>query len=97
MCPPNSNRFVDNSFSENSASPHELNREYSAILNTETETASARVAMVQIVLVRRVAALNDAIVKGHQFGQLLNGLVHECRWHQHPGYPVTGSASSDNR
>ena len=40
-------------------------------------------AMVQIVLLLRVASVNDAIVWCHQFGQLLNSLVHECRWHHH--------------
>ena len=34
--------------------------------------------MVQIVLAIRVASVNDAIVRCHQFGQLLNGVVHEC-------------------
>ena len=42
--------------------------------------------MVQIVLVIRVASVNDAIVRRHQFGQLLNGLVHECCWPQYPGH-----------
>lgn len=78
MCSPNSNYIADNSLSENSAAPHKLNREYSAVLNTETGTASSREAMVQTVLVIRVAAANDAIIRCHQFGQLLNGLVHEC-------------------
>lgn len=62
MCPLNSNRTADNSMAETSASTHELYREFRAVFNTETGTTSPRMAMIQIVLVIRVASVNDAIV-----------------------------------
>lgn len=68
---------------ETRASTHELYREFRSVFNTETETASPRAAVLQIVMAYE---LPPSMMRssGDQFGSLLNGLLFECCWHHHP-------------